>query len=93
MVRQNNLDRIKKDTKEKLYEKLHLPWGNNKFSVLRVKLLYNLKEAVELNYSEKIKMMRKIFLNQPKRDLPPCRNNTFINALVRNFIRKKCDKR
>ena len=63
-----------------------LHWEMNVFTVLGVKFTYYLKDMVDLNYSDKINEIRKIFLNWSKRILTPLGKNTIIKSLALSKI-------
>lgn len=76
----------KKGSNEKFCERYSLHWEKDEFSVLGVKFPHNLKEIVELNYNEKIKEMRKFFLNWSKRILTPLGKTIVIKSLALSKI-------
>ena len=76
----------KKGSKEKFGDKYNLHWESNEFTILGVKFPHNLNEIVDLNYSEKIKEMRKLFLNWSKRILTPLGKTIVINSLALSKI-------
>ena len=76
----------KKGSKEKFGDKYNLHWERNEFIVLGVKFPHNLNEIVDLNYSEKMNEMRKLFLNWSKRILTPLGKTIVIKSLALSKI-------
>ena len=76
----------KKGSEEKFCDKYNLHWEINEFIVLGVKFPHNLNEIVDLNYNEKIKEMRKLFLNWSKRIFTPLGKTIVIKSLALSKI-------
>ena len=84
-----NIDKTKvvwigsrKSSNLRFCEEVNLHWEMNEFTVLGVKFTYNLKDMVDLNYSDKLNEIRKMFLNWSKRILTPLGKITVIKSLA-----------